>query len=69
MGKNKIWEEVAASLNQEAFDEEIAARGDPDRSQIRSIDFLLKKDRKLIDFLLKADTSSAGRKSKFKKSR
>lgn len=68
MEKNKIWEEVAASLNQEAFDEGIATQGDPDSAQIRETDFLLKKDKKLIDSLLKADTSSAWRKLKFKKS-
>ncbi|MGE4586950.1 MAG: FecR family protein [Mangrovibacterium sp.] len=67
MEKNKIWKEVAASLNQEAFDEEIAAQGGQDSAQIREIDFLLKKDRKLIDLLLKKDTAKAWAKLKSKK--
>jgi transmembrane sensor len=66
--RNKIWEEIAASLNQEEFDQEIAAPGNMDLSQIREIDSLLKKDKKLIDLLLQTDTSRAWRILKSKKS-
>jgi len=67
MNKKKIWEEVAASLNQEEFDKEIVAQAEPDLSQVRKAHFLLKNEKKILDLLLKADTSKAWDRLKAKK--
>jgi ferric-dicitrate binding protein FerR (iron transport regulator) len=67
MNKKRIWEEIAAGLNQEEFDKEIAAQEETELSQLREIHSLLKKEKKVIDLLLKTDTSKAWEQLKSKK--
>ncbi len=65
--KDKIWEEIAANLNHEEFDEEIVAPGSKEFSQAREFDSLLKKEKKLFSLLLQSDTSKAWRILKSRK--
>jgi ferric-dicitrate binding protein FerR (iron transport regulator) len=59
MNGNKVWEEVAASLNQEPFDQETIEGAEAWLKEARDADLLLKQKKKTIQFLLNADSTKA----------